>query len=370
MRTSYFLVPCLLVSLGCAAKAPPEPLYIGHLAPRSGPDREVGERTQQAILLAVEEANGADGQVGGRPVVVLHPETYAAGSRASEVAVRLLTVDRAVALLASSDAAEAERLSRLAQQYNAPLLVSASAIGPVLAPFGFSVGLAPSDQGRALARYAFEELKATKVTLIAVGRDTAAAALATAAADELRKRGADVQEPSRPAGEDRTGFVREVVKSEPAAVLVVGSAAEFRKFRDAFRDEKLPADVPLFFGGPEATGLASTAGGNPVYRATAFVADSSLPRAQEFAKRFHGRFHRAADVEAALAYDAARLLFDALGRSGDFRGPKVRDELLQVKDFEVLTGTLSFDGAYAARRPALVVRVEPTRELLVKRYDP
>jgi len=49
----------------------------------------------------------------------------------------------------------------------------------------------------------------------------------------------------------------------------------------------------------------------------------------------------------------------------------VRDELLKLKNFDSLTGPLSFDKDHHTRRPVFIVhRDEKGQQVLARRYDP
>src|SRR4029077_1465491 len=112
------------------------------------------------------------------------------------------------------------------------------------------------------------------------------------------------------------------------------------------RQELHDAALPVLFGGDEnhlRSLLEDRETGEQVYAVTAFTADADMPRAAEFAKRFKTTFGDEPDVHAALAYDDARLLFEAIRQTKDeLTGPRLRDELAKLKDFPGLTGALSF----------------------------
>ena len=98
----FFPSPCLLVSLS--------PCLFSHWLFRQirtgaglhWPLAADNTAAREAILLAVEEANAAEDKVAGRPVAVLHPEVKDNAESAQAVAIRLITIDRVVALLAGT----------------------------------------------------------------------------------------------------------------------------------------------------------------------------------------------------------------------------------------------------------------------------
>ena len=64
------------------------------------------------------------------------------------------------------------------------------------------------------------------------------------------------------------------------------------------------------------------------------------------------------DAHAALAYDATRLLFDAIRRAGTTDSTQLREALAQTKDFDGVTGLISIDAQRNAVKPAVVLKLQ------------
>src|SRR5262249_36542112 len=87
----------LLVLCGCKPRGEPEPILIGHVAPLSGPNEQIGESARQAIALAVAEANNREENlIAGLRVAVLHVDSRGELDALQPEAVRLITVNRVV----------------------------------------------------------------------------------------------------------------------------------------------------------------------------------------------------------------------------------------------------------------------------------
>ena len=76
------------------------------------------------------------------------------------------------------------------------------------------------------------------------------------------------------------------------------------------------------------------------------------------------------DAHAALAYDAARILFAALARTGSTEGDKLRDALAQTKDFNGVTGVISMDANRNAVKPAVVLKLEDLKSIYQETIQP
>ena len=76
------------------------------------------------------------------------------------------------------------------------------------------------------------------------------------------------------------------------------------------------------------------------------------------------------DAHAALAYDAARILFEAIKRAGTTDNVQLRDALAQTKDFDGVTGLISIDAQRNAVKPAVVLKLQDVRSIFEERIQP
>jgi branched-chain amino acid transport system substrate-binding protein len=385
MKATYLLVACGFAFLsGCGKPSVLPTLYVGHLAPRTGPERERGLSAEKAILLAVEDARAADNQEGSRPIAVLHadsradPEGTASGSGktnpgptpkkeglneaevAQSVAVRLITINHVAALIGGRDPVTAERLVRIGQQFKLPVMTQSWLPASVMGAYGFTALPPPAERGKALAIWAAKELKLSRVAVVTDSRSPANVSFTAGFIEALGA--ASVVSQQEYAGDDKLSAIAEqLLAVKPAAILVSGTSSALEKLRMDLVGAGLKEAVPFFFGGDEDDKLVAltdeAAGSNAIYWTTFFVVDDKLPRAREFARKYQERFQQPPDAASALAYDSARLLFEAIRLGGrTTKGERLREELLRLKDFECLTGSLSFDKGQAAVRPIFVVQ--------------
>ena len=89
---------------GCNRTGQGEPIFIGHLAPLQDPDKISFEHARQGMSLAIEELGRPHGNAPGRQIVVLNVNADEDLEQLQASAVRLLTVNRAVALIGGQDA--------------------------------------------------------------------------------------------------------------------------------------------------------------------------------------------------------------------------------------------------------------------------
>src|SRR5689334_6421116 len=113
---SVLVAFCLLLA-GCSRKAEPEVLWVGHLAPLSGPHRERGEEAARAIELLLDQIK-AD----GKKVAVRHVDAESKATARAE-AVRLLAVNRVLALLVGPGVEDPDDVAAAARAQDAGVVV-------------------------------------------------------------------------------------------------------------------------------------------------------------------------------------------------------------------------------------------------------
>jgi len=359
----------LLALIGCFGKAEPQPVVIGHVSTLNGP----GDRAARGIRLAVEEVERDPSKGPGRPIVVRHTDARGVLEAFESEGVRLVAVNRAVALLGGTSAAEVERLERAQVPVVAPAGMHARALGEL----AFLTGLSPGFQGQVLARFAAQDRAATTAAVLADERREDALQLAEAfvrafpAAVHKQQPMARVPQPAvwRYGKSSRIEeLAARVHEGKPDVLLVAGSAVDLRDLLAVLRQPGLPVLWGRADGEsvPPADSLVS----NPVFQTTAFVSDADTPRAKAFLENYRKAFSEEPDVDAALAYEGALLLFEALRQVNDSGGSQLTEKLAGLKDFPGLTGPLSFVAEHQVRRPAFVVRLENGQRRTVQRFDP
>jgi branched-chain amino acid transport system substrate-binding protein len=79
-------------------------------------------------------------------------------------------------------------------------------------------------------------------------------------------------------------------------------------------------------------------------------------------RAFVGDYRRAygadPDSIAALSYDAARLIADAMRRAGSAESKRLRDALAATKDFPGVSGKITMDADRNPVKPAVILKVE------------
>jgi len=98
--------------------------------------------------------------------------------------------------------------------------------------------------------------------------------------------------------------------------------------------------------------------------------EEQLKAGQEFVKEYRERYKQTPDALAALGYDAAKILADAMTRAGSTDSGKVRDALAATKDFAGVTGQITIDNDRNAVKPAVVLKIDNGKFVYVETVKP
>lgn len=340
------LVTLLLALLGCRPEPAPS-LRIGLVSYRASDLN--GPPTGNAVQLALEEANASGGiLVGGvRRQVEIRTVTIREGSPEEAVAAvqRLINQEKVCAILGPQNSDEAIPAGGVADRSGIPLLapISSHALTTQGRPFVFRACFRDDVQGRALAQFARQALKARTAALLvevnvaysrtvadvfrreftALGGRIVADTAFTVAGEDLGRRFATL----RKAAADVL-----LLPNYHTSTLTVGTAARRAGIRSTFLGSDSWSRQHLR-GAPEFDGS---------YMVTNWSPDLATTANGRFIAAYTRRFSDEPSETAALTYDAARLLFAAIGASGDGTPAAIQKALYGPLDFEGTSGRIRY----------------------------
>jgi branched-chain amino acid transport system substrate-binding protein len=88
-----------------------------------------------------------------------------------------------------------------------------------------------------------------------------------------------------------------------------------------------------------------------------YAKEDKAPIVQEFVKKYTDKFHVAPDALAALGYDGANIMLDAVNRAGSTDGAAIQSALAKT-DLRVVTGQVKFDGERNPVKSAVIIEIK------------
>ncbi len=332
---------CFLLLAGCSSGG--ESYTIG----AAGPWKEgYGVMSRRGIELAAEEINHAGG-INGSPLKVVARDDEASGARATEIAQEFVANRSILAVVGHVNSGA---MLAAANIYNGQLsAVATTASSPDLSGISrwtFRVISSDSLNGVILARFASRiggNSAALQNASILYENDAYGRGLA----DAFRKAFHGTVVSFDPISEDvdAEAFVSFYKQRQPGIVFVASREKSALRILRAARKQGFNA---VFIGGDGWQSIVTdTAASEGAYVGTSFNAEDPSADVQRFVKAFERKYSARPDAFAALAYDATRLIADALAKKGRNRRG-IRDYLASLNPsnaFDGVTGPVYFNSA-------------------------
>lgn len=312
----------------------------------AGPWKEsYGVMTRRGIDLAVDEINGSGG-INGAPLKILARDDEANGSRAASIAQELVANTDVLAVVGHVNSGAMLAAARI---YDGQLAaVATTASSPDLSGISkwtFRVISSDSLNGVILARFASRiggNASGIKQAAVLYENDSYGRGLADAFRRAFRGKVISFDPISENLNPEP--YISYFKMRQPDVVFVAGREGSALRI---LREARLQGLETVFIGGDGWQGIvADTAAANGSYVGTSFNAEDSSPEIRKFVRAFMSKYRTKPDAFAALAYDATRLIAQALAKSGKSR-EGVRDYLASLEAanaFDGVTGPVYFNG--------------------------
>jgi len=381
--TVPFLVLALLITILSACKPAPKAAYggvikIGNVAPITGANPKVGEGAKYTLDMWVEDIEKAGGlDVGGvkYKVDVIHEDNEYKGEGAAIAATKLIVEDEVLAIIGAYASVQAIPTGEVADANETPC-ISPWSTNPRTTkdrPWVFRGCFLDPFQGPVVANFVTEEFGFTKAAVlydVASDYPKGLAEFFKSAWEEIHGPGSVVSFETFTSGD--VDFSAQLTK-------IKGSGAEFF-FTPQYYSEvpliakqahELGLDMPIM--GSDSWGSAELmplCGDDCVgyYFSTHYAAAGAKGATKEFIDRYNAKHGYIPDDVAALTWDTALIVQQAIedcGKlTGDLKADRkcIRDALAKIKDFDGITGKMTFTEEGDPIKCAVIVKINEAHE--------
>ena len=364
----------LLVTLACGKGGGGSEIVVGEYGSLTGTTATFGQSTHNGILQAFEEINAAGGLL-GKKVKVLVEDDRSQPEEATTAVTKLINQSHVVAVLGEVSSSRSLAAAPICQASKVPM-VSPSSTNPRVTQVGdyiFRVCFIDPFQAPVMARFAANTLKAKRVAILTDVRNDYSIGLQTFFRQNFKSLGGEiVAEQSYSEGDsDFRAQLTQIKAAKPEAIYVPGYYTEVATIARQARE--LGITVPLMGGDGWDSPKLFEIGGEALdgcYLSNHYSVDDPAPAIQKFVADYKKKYNQVPDALAALGYDAAKILADAIKRAGSTDGEKVRDALKAVKDFPGVTGMITINADRNAVKPAVVLKIEKGKFHYVETVNP
>ena len=376
MNKSALLILGITAALFSACdKKPSDAILVGEFASLTGKEATFGISSHEGTQLAIEELNAAGGVLGKQLKLVTEDNQSKPGESANAVN-KLIAKDGAIAILGEVASSRSLEAAPICQKEGVPQ-ISPSSTNPKVTETGdyiFRVCFIDPFQGTVMANFARKTLKAQKIAIFTDVKSDYSKGLAKFFKEAFTAAGGQIVAELDFNGGDKDfkGQLTSIKGAGPEGVFVPGYYTDAALI--CIQAKEVGLTVPIFGGDGWESEKLTEIGKEAVegtYFSTHYSPDAGGPKGAAFVAAYKKRFNgKLPDAMAALGYDSAMILADAMKRAGGTEGVKVRDALAGTKDYDAVTGKITINGKRDAEKSAVILQVKGGKFAYVETIAP
>ena len=342
-----------LILSGCGREAPKPSgvatVKIGAASPLTGPQAHIGIDIRNGVELAIEDANSANLEIGGRKVKfeLVAEDDEANPTKATTVAQKLVD-SKVAAVVGHFNSGASIPASKIYSDAGIPQ-ISPSSTNPKYTLQGFKttfrVVAHDDQQGPTLGRFAIEKLKARTIAVIddstAYGQGLADAFEAT-----VKAGGAKVvaREHTTDKDTDFKAILTRIRGRKPDLLMFGGIDPQAGPMVKQMAELGIKAK---FMGGdgmqtPNFIKLAGNAA-EGVMASIPGLPKEQMPGGSAFLEKYKAKYKAEVELFAPMGYDAVMVVIDAMKRAGSTEPAKFLPEVGKTR-YQGVIGPIAFDG--------------------------
>jgi branched-chain amino acid transport system substrate-binding protein len=373
------MISFIVAGLGvCAYAAGPDAIRIGVNAPLTGDIPKVGEGTKYAAEMWLEDVNAAGGiDVGGKKykVELVIEDNESKAESAVKVNTKLITEEDVLAIVGPQSSKQAIPASGKANELGTPM-ISPWSTNPDTTkdrPFVFRGCFLDPFQGPVVANFIKSEFGFTKAAVLY----DVASDYPKGLAEFFKKAWEDLNGPGSVVAYE--SFTTKDTDFSSQLTKIINSGAEFLFTPQYYNEVALIVQQAHQLGwkkpivGSDSWGSAETVKlcGKDCYGSffsTHYAAAGAKGATKAFIDRYQKEHGYVPDDVAALTWDSMRIVQKAIEDCGNLTGDIkedrqcVRDALAKIKEFDGITGKMTFTEDGDPIKCAVIVRISDAGE--------
>jgi branched-chain amino acid transport system substrate-binding protein len=374
MMIIFVIILCGSFSGWCASKA----IKIGFNIELTGDIPKVGESSKYTAEMLKEEINKAGGLTVGTEkyqLEFIYEDNESKAESATAAALKLITQDEVLAVVGPQSSKQAIPAGEICNSYKTPM-ISPWSTNPQTTkdrPYVFRACFLDEFQGPVAADFVSQEFGAKKAAVlydIASDYPKGLAEFFKAAFEKLHGPGSVVAfETFTSKDRDFSAQLTTIVKSGADVLfvpqyydevpLIVKQAHELGWKKPIMGSDSWGSAELMKLCGEDCKGQ---------FFSTHYAAAGAKGATKEFIDRYQTRYGYVPDDVAALTWDTCRLILQAIQDGGKLTGnlekdrEAVKDHLARIKDFQGITGKMTFTAEGNPIKCAVIVKISEKGE--------
>lgn len=350
-------------------------IKIGVIASLNGVLKPWGEDSVKGIQMAVDEFNAAGG-VGGKKVQLVIEDTASKPEVGKTATEKLVNEDKVVAILGEIASGITQPAAQVCFQYGVPIISPGSTRVDItnIGNNVFRVCFTDNFQGAAIAKFAYEDLGLRRVAILTDKQQPYSTGLSDVFRQAFTDFGGEiVDEQFYESGtQDFKPQLTNIKAKNPDGLFCSGYFNEVGPI--ARQKEIVGLNVPMLGGDGWDSAELVTSGGRGIiggYWTNHYSNYEKRPQVQRFIGEFKKRYgDPPATAMAALGYDAALVLLDALKRATSLDSKAITEAIAETRNLDAVSGSITIGPDGNAEKSILVLQVTAeARDMPVKRIE-
>lgn len=377
---AFSMLAVLAVGCGGPAKTDSAEIKIGGDFEITGGVANFGKSTVNGIQLAFKEVNAKGGILGKKMVLVL-ADNKSEPSEAANAITKLITQDKVVTVLGPVASSNVLAASQIAIDNKIPLLTATATASKVtvgddgkVKDYIFRACFIDPFQGEVMANFAAKSLKVKTAAIYVDNASDYSKGLAQVFEEKFIKNGGQIVAKEAFLAKD-TDFKSALTKMKASNPDVIFIPAYYQEVGLIVKQAReLGMNTPMIgtdgWDSPKVVEIAGASALNNTYFSNHYSPEDKDPHVTSFVEAYKKEYGQVPDALAALGYDAALMLIDAIKRANSAEPAKIKDALAQTKNLQVSTGILTLDASHNPVKSAVVIELKDGKQTFKEKINP
>ena len=345
---------------GCGQSGPSNEWMVGAFLSLTGGDAQFGIDTQQGIQIAVEQINEAGG-IKNKKMKVLFEDDKSLPNEVTNKVQQLIDRDKVVALLGEVASSRSKPGGIVASQKKIPMITPSSTNADVtkVGEWVFRVCFVDEFQGRVGAEFCVKTLGKKKIGLMFAENDLYSSGLANEFKKVIAELGGEIVKEAKFTDSETnfSTFINEMKAASPEVIYAPVYYKQMVQMNRQAINAGLTSDI--FVGGDGWSGdevlLKEMTG---AHFTDHHAPDIPWDVSKKFVAVYEGKHKKKPSSLAAMGYDAALVLADAIKRAKEDTPKGIRDAIAETKNVPGVSGMITIDADRNAQKPIVVVQIK------------
>lgn len=374
-RIGFLLFTFVIIGLlsGCGNSSTKD-IKIGMVYELTGNTASFGTSAANGAKLAFKEIN-AHGGVLGKQIQIVTADNKGEPSESANAMTKLINQDKVVAITGFTVSSCGIAGSTVSEDFKIPF-VAAATVNPKVTvdersgkvkDYTFRACFIDSFQGSVGANFAFNSLKKVRAAILIDSSSDYSKGMAQIFKSAFTDKGGKIiaEESYLQKDQDYKAILTKIKATNPELLYVPGYYDDVGKIVKQARE--LGITIPILGGdawdSPTLVELAGSQALNNTYFTNFYSVEDKNPRSNNFAEAYKQEYGQIPDSMAAMGYDAAYLLVDAIQRANSTEASKIREALAATKNFNSVSGDMSLNDSHDAIRSVVIIEMKEGKQV-------